>query len=84
MELNELIGSALSELDASKRHEQKKNYLVEEVLLEVYFSKVEDYEGKLKLTIIEGSMNTTTNNYHKITVKLKPKSSRNSLVIRSE
>lgn len=78
MELNELIGNVLKELQKAKRHEEKKNYLVDEVTLEIAVSSIAKGKGGLDLTLwgagvkLEGG--GERENGHKIIIKLKPKS----------
>lgn len=73
MELNELVGYALTELKAAQQLDVKQNYIIEEVILEVHISKIEQKDGKLKFYVFEGGENISTQNAHKITVKLSPK-----------
>ena len=78
MELNELIGNVLKELEKAKRHEEKKNYLLDEVTLEIAVSSIANGKGGLDLTLWGGGVKLEGGgeheNGHKIIIKLKPKS----------
>jgi len=77
MKLNELIGNALKELELAKRYDEKRNYLVDEVTLEISVSSVKSVQGGFEFKIFnigtdtEGSLEKEK--AHKITIKLKPK-----------
>ena len=77
MKLNELIGNALKELELAKRYDEKRNYLVDEVTLEISVSSVKSVQGGFEFksfnvgTDAEGSLEKEK--AHKITIKLKPK-----------
>lgn len=77
MKLNQLIGNALKELELAKRYDEKKNYLVDEVTLEISVSSVKSVQGGFEFKIFnigtetEGSLEKEK--AHKITIKLKPK-----------
>lgn len=71
MELNQLIGDVLKELELSKKYETKKNYLVHEVILELNVST--SAQGQINVLGI-GSGNVSGGNSHKMIVKLIPKS----------
>jgi len=77
MKLNELIGNALKELELAKRYDEKKNYLVDEVTLEISVSSVKSVGGGFEFKIFNVGTDTEANlereNAHKITIKLKPK-----------
>ncbi len=79
MKLNELIGNALKELELAKRYDEKRNYLVDDVTLEISVCSVNSVQGGFEFKIfnmgseIEGESNKE--NAHKITIKLKPKKS---------
>ena len=77
MKLNELIGNALKELELAKRYDEKKNYLIEEVTLEISVSSVNSVGGGFEFKIfnigVEGEGKGEKENAHKITIKLKPK-----------
>lgn len=77
MKLNELIGNALKELELAKRFDEKKNYLVDEVTLEISVSSVKSIEGGFEFKILNVGVETDggleKENAHKITIKLKPK-----------
>jgi hypothetical protein len=77
MKLNDLIGNALKELELAKKYEAKKNYLVEEVSLEISVSTVKSVEGGLEFKIFNIGSDTKGSSKkeraHKITIKLKPK-----------
>lgn len=81
MKLNELIGNALKELELAKRYDEKRNYLVEEVILDISVSSVKSVQGGFEFKIfnigsdIGGSFGKE--NAHKITIKLKPKNTIN-------
>ena len=73
MELNELIAKTLRELEKTrKRHPEKSKYLVEEINLEINISSIETTDGKLSLMIFNGGMTGSTQQSHKISLKLKP------------
>lgn len=69
MELNQLIGDVLKELELSKKYETKKKYLVHEVVLELNVSTTA--EGQINVIGIGG--NVSRGNSHKMIVKLIPK-----------
>ena len=77
MKLNELIGNALKELELAKRYDEKRNYVVDEVILEISVSSVKSVQGGFEFKIFnvgtdtEGSLENEK--AHKITIKLKPK-----------
>ncbi len=77
MKLNELIGNALKELELAKRYDEKKNYLVDEVTLEISVSSVKSIGGGFEFKIfnvgVDGEGKGESENAHKITIKLKPK-----------
>ncbi|HUM51992.1 MAG TPA: hypothetical protein PK431_09260 [Chitinophagales bacterium] len=77
MKLNELIGNALKELELAKRFDEKKNYLVDEVTLEISVSSVKSVEGGFEFKIfnvgVDADGSIEKENAHKITIKLKPK-----------
>lgn len=77
MKLNELIGNALKELELAKRFDEKRNYLVEEVTLEIAVSSVKSVQGGFEFKIFNVGTDVGGNfgkeNAHKITIKLKPK-----------
>ena len=83
MKLNELIGNALKELELAKRFDEKKNYLVDEVTLEISVSSVKAVQGGFEFKIFnigtgtEGSLENEK--AHKITIKLKPRKTTNSV-----
>ena len=72
MNLSELIGNALTEMQLAKKHENKKNYRIDELIIEVYVSEFSSSEGKLNLTLLQGGIQQALTNTHKVTVKLKP------------
>lgn len=77
MKLNELIGNALKELELAKRYDEKRNYLVEEVTLEISVSSVKSVGGGFEFKIfnvgVDNDGKLEKENAHKITIKLKPK-----------
>lgn len=77
MKLNELIGNALKELELAKRYDEKKNYLVDEVSLEISVSSVKSVAGGFEFKIFNIGSNgkglLEKENVHKIIIKLKPK-----------
>ena len=79
MTLNELITSALDELQEARQHENKKHYRVEELTIEVNLSDVQSVGGGLNLSLFQANTNQALGNSHRITVKLKPKHNRNQI-----
>jgi hypothetical protein len=77
MKLNELIGNALKELELAKRYDEKRNYLVDEVTLEISVSSVKSVQGGFEFKIFNVGTDTEGSSgkekAHKITIKLKPK-----------
>lgn len=77
MKLNELIGNALKELESAKKYDEKRNYLVEEVTLEISVSSIKSVQSGFEFKIFNFGTDSTGNlekeNAHKIIVKLKPK-----------
>lgn len=74
MELNELIGYALGEIEAAKnKYEQKANYLIDEVNLEINVSKFESINGGLKIVVFNAGGEANSSQTHKVNIKLKPK-----------
>ena len=78
MELNELIGKALDEIVKSREHANKKNYLVDEINLEILVSSIKSGEGGIKIQVLSVvdlgvNGNLQKENTHKINIKLKPK-----------
>lgn len=72
MELHELIGNALTELQLAKHYENKRNYRIDELIIELNVSEFTSTEGRIGLTLINGGINQSLTNVHKVTVKLKP------------
>ncbi|MEI6348161.1 MAG: trypco2 family protein [Bacteroidota bacterium] len=74
MELNELIGYTLEEIETarSKFYENKKNYKIDEVNLEINVSEFEKVGGGIKVVIFNGTIGAGTTNTHKVTIKLRP------------
>lgn len=79
MDFSELIGSAITELELAKKFENKKNYRIDELIIEVNVSEFTSSEGKLDLTLFKGGINQAFTNTHKITVKLKPSNRHNRI-----
>jgi hypothetical protein len=81
MKLHELIGSSLKELEQAKQYDEKKNYLIDEVTLELSISSVESTNGGFEFKIFNIGSDLASKlekeNAHKITIKLKPKNNRN-------
>jgi len=77
MKLHELIGNALKELETAKRYEEKRNYLIDEVTLEISVTSVKTVGGGFEFKVfnvgVDGDASGERENAHKITVKLKPK-----------
>lgn len=77
MKLNELIGNALKELELAKRYDEKRNYLVDEVTLEISISAVntvnDGFDFKIFNLGVDNNDSLQKENAHKITIKLKPK-----------
>lgn len=77
MKLNELIGNALKELELAKRCDEKRNYLIDEVTLEISVSSVKSVHGGFEFKIFniggDAEGGSEKKNAHKITIKLKPK-----------
>ncbi|MFN8282792.1 MAG: trypco2 family protein [Chitinophagales bacterium] len=82
MELKELIEYSLNQLTEVKKFEAKKNYLVEELVLELNVTTTVEGNGKIQFKIFSSGAelggNTTNEKVHKITLKLKPKKTINS------
>ena len=87
MKLNELIGKALNELEEAKRHDTKKNYLVEEVILEIAVSTIENNRGGFDFKIFNigatAEKSNAEDNAHKITIKLKPKKKNSEIITKT-
>lgn len=79
MKLNELIGNALHELELAKKYDAKRNYLVDEVVLEISVSSVKSVDGGFEFKIFNVGADTNGSfereNAHKINIRLKPKRS---------
>ena len=78
MELNEIIGTAIEEIKKSReRFGEKRNYLVDELTIELSVSSIKQGDGKIKFEIFnfsaEAGGNVQKENAHKITIKLKPR-----------
>lgn len=77
MKLNDLIGNTLNELDKAKKYDSKRNYLVDEVILELSVSSVKSVDGSFEFKIFGVGSETNgqieNESAHKITLKLKPK-----------
>jgi len=78
MELHELIGVAIEEIRKSREtFDEKRNYQVDELILELSLSTIKTIDGKLKLEVFnfggEIGNSATGEKTHKITLKLKPK-----------
>jgi hypothetical protein len=72
--LSELIGQVLEELDLTReRYENKRNYLVEDITLEINVKKITSGKAGVKIVIANVGGELTDENSHKIIVKLKPK-----------
>ena len=74
MELNELVGYALREMQTARENYQEKgNYLIDELNLEINVSKFEKAEGGIKVVVFNGGLEGSTTSTHKVSIKLKPK-----------
>lgn len=77
MKLHELIGNSLKELEEAKKYDAKKNYLIDEVTLELSVNSIKSVNGGFEFKIFnigsDLSSNIEKENAHKITIKLKPK-----------
>lgn len=78
VELSSVIGMALDQI-AKVRDEsvRKKDYLVDEVVVELYLRSTEGEEGRVKFQLFDfglsGKANADRVSAHKVTIKLKPK-----------
>jgi hypothetical protein len=72
--LSELIGNVLEELELTRNnYENKKNYLVEDITLEINVKKITSGKAGVRIVIANVGGELKEENSHKIIVKLKPK-----------
>lgn len=86
--LNNLIKNVLKELELAKGIDEKKNYLIDEVILEISVSSVSSDKGGFEFKILNIGADTSSilekENAHKITIKLKPKNNTRGVEIKTK
>lgn len=73
MKLSDLIIETLSELAITKRDQNKKNYLVSEVLLELTISVKKRGSLGGELVFLKGGLNSSSSNTNRVVIKLTPR-----------
>lgn len=74
MELHQLIGNTLQEIQRAKEYyEDKSKYLIDEINLEINVSEFQSVNGGLQIMVFNGGGEVNNTKTHTVNIKLKPK-----------